>query len=39
MAALIRKMPPEDSRVFLEVHHAAVRGVAAKDHAPEVIEA
>jgi putative acetyltransferase len=39
MAALIRKMIPEDSRAFLEVHHAAVRGVAARDYPPEVIDA
>jgi putative acetyltransferase len=32
-------MAPQDARAFLEVHHAAVRETAAKDHPPEVIEA
>ncbi len=39
MAVFIRKMLPEDCRPFLEVHHAAVRSVAAKDYTREVIEA
>lgn len=29
----------EDARAFLEVHHAAVRGLAAKDYPPVVIAA
>ena len=32
-------MAPQDARAFLEVHHAAVRETAAKDHPPKVIEA
>jgi putative acetyltransferase len=36
---LIREMRPEDARAFLEVHHAAVRGLANKDYSSEVIEA
>jgi hypothetical protein len=39
MHILIREMRPEDARAFLEIHHSAVRGVAAKDYPPEVIEA
>jgi len=39
MTLSIREMRPEDARAFLEVHHAAVRGLASKDYAPEVIEA
>jgi putative acetyltransferase len=38
MAILVREMRNEDARGFLEVHHAAVRGIAAKDYPPEVIE-
>jgi hypothetical protein len=32
-------MCPEDARTFLEIHHAAVRGIAAKDYSSAVIEA
>jgi putative acetyltransferase len=39
MSLTVREMRPEDARAFLEVHHAAVRGIAAKDYAPDVIEA
>jgi putative acetyltransferase len=35
---LIREIRPEDARAFLEVHHAAVRGLASKDYSSEVIE-
>jgi putative acetyltransferase len=35
----IRKMISDDARAFLEVHHAAVRGVAAKDYSAEIIDA
>jgi len=34
----VREMRPEDARAFLEVHHAAVRGIAAKDYPQAVIE-
>jgi putative acetyltransferase len=37
--ALIREMRPEEARIFLEVHHAAVRGLAAKQYSLEVIDA
>jgi putative acetyltransferase len=36
---VIREMRTEDARAFLETHHAAVRGVAANDYPPEVIDA
>ena len=39
MSLTVRAMRQEDSRAFLEVHHAAVRGVAAKDYSSAVIEA
>jgi putative acetyltransferase len=39
MPLLIRELRPEDARAFLEVHHAAVRGLASKDYSSEVIEA
>jgi hypothetical protein len=32
-------MRDDDARVFLDVHHAAVRHIAARDYPPEVIEA
>jgi len=38
MSIKVRKMLTEDARIFLEVHHAAVRGIAAKDYPPEVVE-
>jgi len=39
MSPKIRKMRPHDARAFLEVHHAAVRGIAAKDYPSVVVEA
>jgi putative acetyltransferase len=39
MSIIIREMRPEDSRAFLEVHHAAARGIAGQDYPPAVIEA
>jgi putative acetyltransferase len=39
MSFAIRKMRPDDARAFLEVHHAAVREIAAKDYLVEVIDA
>jgi putative acetyltransferase len=35
----VRQMRAEDARAFLEVHHAAVRGIAAPDYPLAVIEA
>ncbi len=35
---VVREMRPEDARAFLEVHHAAVRGTAAKDYPLAVID-
>jgi putative acetyltransferase len=34
----VRHMHDEDAHAFLQVHHAAVRGIAAKDYPPAVIE-
>jgi putative acetyltransferase len=39
MSLTVREMRAADARAFLEVHHAAVRGIAAKDYPPDVIEA
>jgi putative acetyltransferase len=39
MSVIVREMRPEDSRAFLEVHHAAARGIAGQDYPPGVIEA
>jgi len=39
MPLLLRTIRPEDAWAFLEVHHAAVRGLASKDYPPEVIGA
>jgi putative acetyltransferase len=38
MSIIVRGMRSEDARAFLQVHHAAVRGIAAKDYLPDVIE-
>lgn len=38
MSITVREMLDKDARTFLEVHHAAVRGIAAKDYSIEVIE-
>lgn len=38
MTITVRKMRDDDARPFLEVHHAAVRGIAAKDYPQAVIE-
>jgi len=39
MTVTVREMRPADARAFLEVHHAAVRGIAVKDYPAAVIEA
>jgi putative acetyltransferase len=39
MKFIVREMRDEDARSFLEVPHAAVRAIAARDYAAEVIEA
>lgn len=39
MSLVIREMHPDDARAFLEVHHAAVRGLAAKDYPTPVVDA
>src|SRR5213596_235568 len=39
MSVTVRSMRVEDARRFLEVHHAAVRGIAIKDYPAAVIEA
>ena len=38
MSVKVRKMLTDDARTFLEVHHAAVRGIAIKDYPPEIVE-
>ena len=38
MQFVVRDMRDTDARPFLEVHHAAVRGIAAQDCPPELIE-
>jgi putative acetyltransferase len=38
MRVIVRDMRTADARAFLEVHHAAVRGLAAKDYPPSVID-
>jgi putative acetyltransferase len=39
MSLTIREMRPQDARSFLEIHHAAVRGLAATDYPSSVVEA
>ena len=36
MSIKIREMLNDDALAFLQVHHAAVRGIAAKDYPPEI---
>jgi hypothetical protein len=38
MSIKIRDMRNENALAFLEVHHAAVRGIAAKDYPQQVID-
>jgi putative acetyltransferase len=38
MSVTVRSMRPEDARRFLEIHHAAVRDIAAKDYPASVVE-
>jgi putative acetyltransferase len=38
MPVTIREMQPEDARRFLEIHHAAVRGLAARDYPASVVD-
>lgn len=37
LAVTVREMRAEEARMFLEVHRAAVRGIAAKDYPSEAI--
>jgi putative acetyltransferase len=39
MLLTVREMQPEDARRFLEIHQAAVRGIAAKDYPDSVVDA
>jgi len=39
MQVTVRNMRREEARRFLEVHHAAVRGLADRDYPPAVIDA
>jgi hypothetical protein len=39
MTMAVRPVLSHEAKTFLEVHHAAVRGIAAADYPPEVIEA
>jgi putative acetyltransferase len=39
MSVTIREMRREEARVFLEIHQAAVRGIAARDYPAAVVEA
>ncbi len=36
---VVRGIRREDARCYLEIHHAAIRGIAANDYPPAVIEA
>jgi putative acetyltransferase len=38
MSVTIRSMRPDEARRFLEIHHAAVRDIAAKDYPASVVE-
>ncbi len=39
MSVTVRQMRPDEARRFLEIHHAAVRGIAAKDYSDSVVDA
>ena len=39
MPVVVRPMQADEARRFLEVHHDSVRGLAAGDNPPNVIEA
>jgi putative acetyltransferase len=39
MSVIVREMRSADAPRFLEIHHAAIRGIAAKDYPPSVVEA
>lgn len=39
MAIRVREILPSEARLFLEIHHAAVRGLAAHDYPAPVINA
>jgi len=39
MSVTVREMRSGDARRFLEIHHAAVRGIAARDYPAGVVEA
>jgi putative acetyltransferase len=39
MAIRVHEMLPPEARLFLEIHHAAVRGLAANDYPASVIDA
>jgi len=39
MAIRVHEMLPSEARLFLEIHHAAVRGLAANDYPASVIDA
>jgi putative acetyltransferase len=39
MSIFVRPMQPDEARRFLEIHHASVRGLAAADYPPAVIDA
>ncbi|HJZ73412.1 MAG TPA: GNAT family N-acetyltransferase [Vicinamibacterales bacterium] len=39
MSITVRPMQTAEARRFLEVHHASVRGLAANDYPPSVVEA
>ncbi len=39
MDCVVRKLRPDETRAYLEVHRASVRGLAALDYPPEVINA
>jgi len=39
MPVSVRRMRREEARRFLEIHHESVRGLAARDYPPSVIDA
>jgi putative acetyltransferase len=39
MTVIVRPLRLDETRIYLEVHHAAIRGIAAADYPADVIEA
>ena len=39
MSITVRRLRPDETRTYLEIHRASVRGIAARDYPTEIIDA